>query len=209
MDRYDNDFEKAALVWESSRVKPLPALAALLPYANGRVVLDAGCGNGRNTKVLLNYFDEVHGCDLSTTLLEFAKKRLGKEVELKEANITNLPYRDSSFDCVFSFAVFHHLDNKKNRIAAFKEAYRVLKKGGFFLMNVRSKYESKAVGKKVIYTHWLGFRVYNYLYGETELKNLAKTAGFKVVKCFWEKNGREFTKKGSSNLCCVFQKAKN
>lgn len=204
--RYENDFEKAAEVWEKSRVRPLPALAPLLPYSKGEVVLDAGCGNGRNTVVLVNYFYKVCGMDLSPKLIEFAKKRLGKKADLQVGNVTSLPYDDEFFDSVFSLAVFHHLDNKQDRVKAFQEVYRVLKKGGFFLVSVRSKYESKAKGKKVIYTDWLGFRVYNYLYEEKEFLELAKKAGFRLIKSFWEKNGREFTKENSSNLCCVFQK---
>ncbi len=207
-DVYCNDFEKAADSWENSRKRPLPALAMLLPYSKGNIVLDAGCGNGRNTTVLTSYFEKVYGVDLSPKLISYAAQRLGKTVELSIGNITALPYEREMFDSVFSLAVFHHLDNKKDRLNAFAEVFRVLKKGGFFLLSVRSKYENKVKGKKVIYTDWLGSSVYNYLYGEAELKNLAKKAGFKLVKSFWEKNGREVNKTVSSNLCIVLQKHK-
>ena len=207
-DIYSNDFESAADAWENSRKRPLPALAMLLPYSKGDVVLDAGCGNGRNTLVLASYFDKVYGVDLSHKLIEYAKKRLGEKAELAVGNVVALPYEREVFDSVFSLAVFHHLDNKIDRMKAFKEMHRVLKKGGFFLLSVRSKYENKVKGKKVIYTDWLGSSVYNYLYGEAELKNFAKKAGFKIVKCFWEKNGREVDKKVSSNLCLILQKVK-
>lgn len=205
-DVYNNDFELAADAWENSRKRPLPALAMLLPYSKGNVVLDAGCGNGRNTVVLTSYFNKVYGVDLSPKLISYASQRLDNIVELKVGNITQLPYEKEVFDSVFSLAVFHHLDNKKDRERAFSEVHRVLKKRGFFLMSVRSKYENKVKGRKVIYTDWLGSSVYNYLYGEAELKNFASKAGFKVVTVFWEKNGREVDKKVSSNLCLVLQK---
>ena len=204
-DVYNNDFELAADAWENSRKRPLPALAMLLPYSKGSVVLDAGCGNGRNTVVLTSYFDKVYGVDLSPKLISYAARRLGKNADLKVGNVTALPYGKEMFDSVFSLAVFHHLDKK--RLRAFEEVHRILKKKGFFLLSVRSRYENKVKSRKVIYTDWLGLSVYNYLYGEAELKNLAKKAGFKLVKCFWEKNGRQVDKKVSSNLCLVLQKS--
>ena len=51
------------------------------------------------------------------------------QVEFARGDVGNLPYLDSSFDCVLSLNGLHAFPNK---MAAFCETHRVLKKGGTF-----------------------------------------------------------------------------
>ncbi len=79
----------------------------LLGLARGRV-LEAGIGTGRN----LEYYPpavELTGIDVSARMLERARRRareLGRETELREADVHELPYEEGSFDTVVAACLF-------------------------------------------------------------------------------------------------------
>ena len=70
--------------------------------------------------------------DYSYDMLEKAKKRLGdcKHISFVQGDVGALPMGDEEVDVVMSMNGFHAFPNKKK---AFKETYRVLKKGGAFI----------------------------------------------------------------------------
>lgn len=91
-------------------------------------ILDAGCGPGA-ALLYLSSFGEVVGIDISPEALKFAKKR-GR---VKKADISQLPFKDSSFDVVVCLDVLYHRWVKNNK-KALLEIKRVLRKGGIFLL---------------------------------------------------------------------------
>jgi ubiquinone/menaquinone biosynthesis C-methylase UbiE len=101
----------------------------------GGRVLDIGTGSGRLSielaKVKDNNF-EITGLDISENMLKRANenaRQAGVEDKIKfvHGNADNLPFTDSSFDMVISYASLHHWF-RPGRV--FKEAQRVVKKGG-------------------------------------------------------------------------------
>lgn len=99
-------------------------------------ILDAGCGNGKNMCYLsMNGFENVTGCDFSTSLVDICKS---KSLNVIEANILSLPFEDNSFENVINVAVLHHLSTKENRIQAIKELLRVTKEEGKIFISVSS-----------------------------------------------------------------------
>jgi SAM-dependent methyltransferase len=108
----------------------------LLRYATRRGsdlrILDCGCGTGANVE-LLSRFGRACGFDLSETGL-----RIGWEAgrtRLVRASVAAVPFPNASIDVVTSFDVLYSLDDGDER-AAIAEMYRVLKPGGFALINV-------------------------------------------------------------------------
>lgn len=79
----------------------------LLERARGRV-LEAGVGTGRN----LEHYPqgvEMIGIDVSPRMLERARRRvqaLCHEVELRQADVQELPYQDGTFDTVVATCLF-------------------------------------------------------------------------------------------------------
>ena len=49
------------------------------------------------------------------------------------ADARNLPFKDSSYDCIMAIEVFEHLENPEKFV---DEAHRVLKKSGVFFLSI-------------------------------------------------------------------------
>ena len=94
-------------------------------------ILDCGCGTGHNLGWLREYGAAV-GIDLNWTGLGFAKSRGDRAIA--QATAANLPFPNQTFDVVTSFDVIYSLDDEAEA-AAFGEMFRVLRPGGFLVLN--------------------------------------------------------------------------
>lgn len=92
----------------------------------GKRVLDAGCGEGRASRMLGEMGADVVGLDLCRPLVEAAVAR-GADGAYVRGNAEKLPFGDSSFDAVLSYIVLLDIPDYR---AAVKEMARVLKPGG-------------------------------------------------------------------------------
>lgn len=116
--------------WWTGRKKIVSELLSY--YLNGKtnVILDGGCGTGAGI-IYLGAFGTIYGVDLSPVAIQFCKKRGLKNVMI--GNILKLPFENNKFDLVCLMDVIEHIKEDK---AAIKEAYRVLKPGGYLLMTM-------------------------------------------------------------------------
>ena len=75
-------------------------------------VLDAGCGTGRDGAALLARWPDVElvGVDGSVQMIEQARTKLGPDVELHVADLTE-PLPIDPVDAVMSVAAFHWIDD--------------------------------------------------------------------------------------------------
>lgn len=102
-------------------------------FPNDSLVLEAGCGVGAQTKIIAtkNPDSNFISVDLSEDSIIEAKRMINSlginNVEFKQADIFNLPFKDETFDSVIICFVLEHLHNP---IQALNELKRVLKIGG-------------------------------------------------------------------------------
>lgn len=108
------------------------------PSARKPRVLDAGCGTG-GLLVRLGLIDaDLHGLELHPLGLAHARERgLNR---LCRGSVSELPYRDGSFDLVISLDVLYHRSVRSD-LEALREMRRVLRPGGGILLNLPA-YES-------------------------------------------------------------------
>ena len=120
--------------------------AGYVKIQDGGVGLDVGCGSGALTIACAkkNPGAIMVGCDIwsGSYKSEFSKKLCHDNasaegvanVRFVEGNAVNLPFEDESFDAVTSNYVYHNIVGK-NKQKLLLETFRVLKKGGVFVIH--------------------------------------------------------------------------
>jgi ubiquinone/menaquinone biosynthesis C-methylase UbiE len=147
-----------------------PLLRQAAAGSTRRRLLDCGCGTGANL-ALLERFGTAFGVDLSDVGL-----RIGREAGrrgLARASVAAMPFRAASFDIVTSFDVLYALDEGAER-AAMSEMYRVLRPGGFAVVNVAAAESLR--GDHSILSHEIR------RYSRATLAAGLEAAGFSIVR---------------------------
>ena len=92
----------------------------------GDRVLDAGCGGGRVTRLLLDHTSDVVAVDGDAAMVEQARRTLPQSVPVLQQDLLELEL-DAPVDVVFSCAVFHWVTDH-NRL--FERLHAALRPGG-------------------------------------------------------------------------------
>lgn len=122
-----------------------------------RRALEIGCGPGRLMLPMSRHFDEIHGVDVSTEMIQLAQQNLDKvpHAYAHASTGTNLArFDDGYFDFVYSYAVFQHIPSREVVFNYIKETRRVLKIGGAARMQFNGM--PKTTSK---YDSWSGVRL--------------------------------------------------
>ncbi|OGH14330.1 MAG: hypothetical protein A2687_01740 [Candidatus Levybacteria bacterium RIFCSPHIGHO2_01_FULL_38_26] len=190
--QYENIFKNQDNHWWYKGMRAIneSLLKKYLPENKPLKILDAGCGPGA-ALVYLSKFGDVVGVDISDDALKFAKKR-GKVVK---GDVSDLPFKDETFDVVVCLDVLYHkwVDLKK----ALSELKRVLKPGGVLLIRepafdwfkssediasatkhrftkneVKGEFDNSFVIKKITYVNF-------FLFPFALIKRIPEVVGFK------------------------------
>jgi SAM-dependent methyltransferase len=136
-----NDYDSVAEAYSAENENNLvnayyerPAMLALVGDVTGRRILDAGCGSGPLSAALRDRGAVVTGIDASAGMLALARRRLGDDVALHVADLSDpLPFDDGTFDDVVASLVLHYLEDWGPTLA---ELRRVLRPGGRLIASV-------------------------------------------------------------------------
>jgi SAM-dependent methyltransferase len=143
-----------------------PAIKVLSKnYLKGKV-LDIGAGSGALVSIISN----AVGIDI-----------VPKKPEIKEGDISNIPFKDDSFETVFALEVLEHLDDE-TLTKGMKEVRRVLTNGGYFIITTPYK-ENLSNGMALCpncdnYFHKAG---HVRSFDDLQLEGLLKENGFKKI----------------------------
>lgn len=124
----------------------------------GRIILDLGCGTGRNANYLADIGNNVIGIEISKTALNIAKERareLNLSVDYRLGDIgEEYEIKDDSIDLVLDVTSSNSL-NEKGREVYLKEVHRILKgptsqelrhgESGYFFVRALAKDGNKNV----------------------------------------------------------------
>lgn len=124
--KYDTFVEPFISAIRQTGIKSFPVKA-------GMKVLDVGCGTGTNLVLYHQAGCLVHGIDLSPSMLEVARDKLGKHADLRVGDASEMPYRDNFFDLVTSMLTLHEMPNMI-RPQVMKEMIRVMSREGGILL---------------------------------------------------------------------------
>jgi ubiquinone/menaquinone biosynthesis C-methylase UbiE len=210
-------FDEIAEDFDRTRYKPWPECVEFgRTIPDDSLVLDIGCGNGRNS-IFLAERHRVVGLDISHNMVAIARrnlagKGLGGKCEFIQSDVTNIPLRDSTFDSILYIATLHHIPTEDQRLKSLEESRRVMKKDAMGLIsvwafdqprfqNVLGEHLEKGENFGDIHVEWKKpdgtvFNRFYHLFYKDELKNLSERAGLKVVKHF----------KASDNYFAVVEK---
>ena len=185
--------------WKEFRKIPKKEVEDFLKHKKGRV-LDLGCGTGRH--FIEQEGLKFYGTDFSQQMLELAKKKAadkGIDVELKHSGADNIPYKDCFFDYVIYIAVLHCIMSKEKRKESLKEIFRVLKPHGEVFIAVMGINSPRAKNKGDVIIPWTRdgkrYERYYYIYDKDELIRVVKSAGFKILKIWEDRNINIIAKK--------------
>lgn len=195
-------YDEKAKEFSGTRYKPWPAVIDFVEryVKKDHFILDNGCGNGRCISS-----KNTIGLDYSRSLLKEVKQ---ENLGLVRGDITLLPFKDKSFDIIFSVGVIHHLRTHESRLRSLKEAVRVLKDEGKIYLSIWSRdvAEQKKFSKvegglpNEFFASWRGdesIRRYYYLFDDQELKEICIEAGFEILE----------KRVDQESLTCILQKA--
>jgi len=127
-----------------------PAILKLLGDAEGKRVLDLGCGNGYFAVLLAKRGARVVGVDVSERMIAIAKGHAprGLGIGYLAGNISDIGIKGGSFDCIISNMAFHNIADIGSTA---EECARVLKRDGKLIFTMvhpmRDAAEIKKDGK--------------------------------------------------------------
>lgn len=140
-----------------------PATVSLLPDVAGMRVLDAGCGPGVYSELLASRGARVTAVDVSPAMVEQARRRLGRNVEVLEANLEEpLTFAESeSFDLIVSPLM---LDYVADLGQVFGEFHRILRAGRCLVFSIGHPFgdfvrhdQGSYFDTRLVQERWRGF----------------------------------------------------
>jgi SAM-dependent methyltransferase len=116
--------------WYDEKIAPFglaatDAIRRFIGSGRGRC-LDLGCGTGLHLPTLIHLGWSVTGVDVSKDQLRLARECAGDEVELVQADASELPFPEGTFDAVLSAFTHTDVDDFEGLL---REAARVLRRG--------------------------------------------------------------------------------
>jgi 2-polyprenyl-3-methyl-5-hydroxy-6-metoxy-1,4-benzoquinol methylase len=108
-------------------------LGDLQDNLQGKLVLEAGCGAGRFTEILLKKGARLVSADLSSAVeVNIENFPVSGNHIVIQADINDMPYSDETFDVVVCLGVIQHTPSPEQTI---ESLYKLVKKGGSLVID--------------------------------------------------------------------------
>ena len=127
-----------------------------VPTISSAQILDLACGTGRLAVLFAKKGYNIAGADLSTDMLALAEKRAREEkvkvplIETDMLDLSELAKFDVITCCLDSLC---YLENEEDMLKVFSQVYSHLKKGGDFIFDVISPYQTDVVYPGYMYNY--------------------------------------------------------
>lgn len=108
-------------------------------YKMNDIVLDAGCGYGRNLHWFLRNNVVIHGVDQDVNAIhELQRRHPAIAARFRQSAVEKIPFEDEQFDHIISSAVLHFAKDTAHFQQMIAEMVRVLKPGGSLFIRMTS-----------------------------------------------------------------------
>jgi SAM-dependent methyltransferase len=164
-----------------------PIFREVLGGQRGLRILESGCGSGRWMAFFETLGLQAFGVDDSWGPLRLARSH-DRTMRLVRADALGTPFRDASFDAVFSSYVAEHFENGPEEL--FREIHRLLKPGGLFFVVVPYNNTFRRLitnpALRVLAAIWrrrgkaLGFTEFRYT--KAEMDGFLRATDFEVLR---------------------------
>lgn len=142
----------------------------------GLSVLEVGAGSGVDSRVLARLGAHVCAVDYATAHI-IASKR--SKLDVQQADAEKLPFKDESFDLVFSQGLIEHF---KNPDLLLREKVRVTKRGGFIVIDAPQRYSLYHLYKSILVAIGCWPMGWERSYSVFDMKMIARCYNLLLVK---------------------------
>lgn len=183
--------------WNSSDHQPMvqhkELLANLLATTSvkGKKILEVGAGMGGDSIFLAKKGASITVLDFTKEALQLIRqnaRREGVEIKTIQADARNMPFKDNSFDIIFHQGLLEHFKNPQELLV---EQKRILKSGGYVLIDVPQRYTTYTIKKHLLMMTGRWFAGWEREFSIHELEQLVKASGFVPICSYgWGYYGR-------------------
>jgi SAM-dependent methyltransferase len=143
----------------------------------GKRVLEVGAGSGRDSDAIAAMGAEVWTLDYSEESLRLMGDNLRHPVTIVCGDALSLPLRSDSFDLVFHQGLLEHFRDPGLLLA---ENHRILKPGGYLLVDVPQRYHYYTLAKHALMLVDRWFAGWETEFSAGELAGLMAKQGFEI-----------------------------
>jgi SAM-dependent methyltransferase len=150
----------------------------------GKTALEVGAGRGADSAHLSRLGATVTVLDFSSESCKQMRRTaesLGVELNVVEGDATAMPFPADSFDIVFHQGFLEHFEDPA---AILNEQYRVLKPGGYLLIDVPQKYTLYTLRKKIAIMRKTWFGGWETQFSIGRLEQLVESCNFRVIRSY-------------------------
>jgi ubiquinone/menaquinone biosynthesis C-methylase UbiE len=155
---------------------------------NGKCVLEVGAGTGRDSFGMVKLGAEVVQLDYvesSLAIIRTLSRQEGIRVHIVQGDAFSLPFPDSTFDVVFHQGLLEHF-REDDAQKLLSENVRVLKQGGFLLVDVPQRYHIYTIIKHILIIFHRWFAGWEREFSVRELERIMRSHRLTVVQSYGE-----------------------
>lgn len=161
---YQDPYQKYSFEVQSKVLILEKLLNKILKNIESLQVLDISFGEGSISSFLNKRGAVCYGIEISDSAIKIVQREI-PSINVCKAQMTYLPFRSNSFDCIVCSHVIEHESNEQKALEEMKVA---LKNGGFLILGVPAKDLEKN-------------ELHSRIYTMSDIEKLASKYGFKII----------------------------
>ena len=153
----------------------IQAIISTLSLKSNNSVLDLGCGNGRHSISLSNYFKLVHGIDISSENISLANENKKENLKFFISDMRNFD-TNTKYEYIFNlFTSFGYFKKNEDNIKVLKSCHHHLNKNGLLFVDfLNSEQIKRTISglKETKNINGIRFNIYKEIVDDYVVKNI-------------------------------------